>query len=206
MAAVQGVVDGAFLGDELSCDNKMPYELYAQVTSRLRTALDALPGEHGQACERRSSPNRICHRRRRCGCVLQGVSVSFWPPTNATASSCPRGEGTGRGFRLRSISSRWTTVSLEPCVKCFLHLCCSYKPIFSVAQFKPFEICCITDITQTTAGGEAYYNGSNETAQVRALYEAELFPRMAPHQKAWAVPGAFSPPAGPQTPVLDKLQ
>ena len=53
MAAVQGVVDGAFLGDELSCDNKMPYELYAQVTSRLRTALDALPGEHGQACERR---------------------------------------------------------------------------------------------------------------------------------------------------------
>ena len=59
MAALQGVVDGAFLGDELSCDNKMPYELYAQVTSRLRTALDALPGEHGQACERRSSPGCI---------------------------------------------------------------------------------------------------------------------------------------------------
>ena len=82
---------------------------------------------------------------------------------------------------------------------------CSYKPIFSLAQLKPFEISCPADITQTTTG-EAYYNGSNETAQVRVLYEAELFPRMAPHQKAWAVPGAFSPPAGPQTPVLDKLQ
>ena len=124
MAAVQGVVDGAFLGDELSCDNKVPYELYAQVTSRLRTALDALPGEHGQACERRSPPLHLTTADGAVCCVSQGGNVSSWPPTNATASSCPRGEGTGRGFRLRWISSRWTTVSLEPCVKCFLHFVC----------------------------------------------------------------------------------
>ena len=171
-------MDGAFLGDELSCDNKVPYELYAQVTSRLRTALDALPGG-----ERVFLAANECHR------IFLPTWGGYWP----------------------RVPPALDFISLDHCkprtlCQVLSTFVCSYKPIFPVAQFKPFEICCTADITQTTAGGEAYYNGSNETAQVRALYEAELFPRMAPHQKAWAVPGAFSPPAGPQTPVLDKLQ
>ena len=199
-------MDGAFLGDELSCDNKMPYELYAQVTSRLRTALDALPGEHGQACARRLSP----------GCFLPPptalwLCVAGGERVFLAANECHRIFLPTWGGYWPRVPPGLDFISLDPCkprtlCQVLSTFVCSYKPIFSVAQFKPFEICCTADITQTTAGGEAYYNGSNETAQVRALYEAELFPRMAPHQKAWAVPGAFSPPAGPQTPVLDKLQ
>eukprot|EP01052_Picozoa_sp_SAG31_P022810 SAG31_NODE_1835_length_7130_cov_6.218746_7_plen_861_part_00 len=42
--SLAGVVDGVFFGDELSCDNKVPFAVYAAVTSAFRAALDAQPG------------------------------------------------------------------------------------------------------------------------------------------------------------------
>jgi hypothetical protein len=46
-----------------------------------------------------------------------------------------------------------------------------------------------------------------EQTQVRALYEEQLFSRLnRSTQRAWAMPGTFSPMGGPQTPVIEKLK